>query len=234
MFTEITLKNRLSSMRAGQRPAVKVRPGAGRPTREQAEQRHVELLDRALEIFLDKGFELTTIDAIAASVGMTKRTVYGLYEDKKALFKASVQRAIERWIVPIETLRAAETDDLEETLRAIARIRLTNAISPAGLRLQRIINTESYRFQEIYSLAFEQGMRPTVDYLADLLRRHSKAGTIKVTKPELAATAFLSMVIGGPTRVFVWGGSIEERDLEERIRFCVRLFLDGARRRKEA
>ena len=56
--------------------SLNVRPGAGRPTREQAELRHQELLDRALELFLENGFELTTIESIAASVGMTKRTVY--------------------------------------------------------------------------------------------------------------------------------------------------------------
>ena len=207
------------------------RPGAGRPTRAQAEQRHEELLDRALELFLEKGFELATIDAIAASVGMTKRTMYARYADKSALFRAAVQRAIDRWIVPIEALKAAESDNLETTLRAVARIRMSNAISPAGLRLQRIINAESYRFPEIFSLAYEQGMRPTIEFLADLLRRHAKAGTINITKPEIAATAFLSMVVGGPTRAIVWGGAVDESALEERIRFCVRLFLDGARRR---
>jgi AcrR family transcriptional regulator len=210
---------------------AKLRPGAGRPTREQAERRQEELLDRALELFLEKGFELATIDAIAASVGMTKRTVYARYEDKSALFRAAVQRAIDRWIVPIEALHAVESDDLETTLRAVARIRMSNAISPAGLRLQRIINAESYRFPEILSLAYEQGMRPTIEFLADLFRRHAKSGAIKMSKPDIAATAFLSMVVGGPTRAIVWGSPVDERGLEERIRFCVRLFLDGARPR---
>ena len=50
-------------------------------------------------------------------------------------------------------------------------------------------------------------------------------------KPEIAATAFLSMVVGGPLRAVVWGKAIEPAALEERIRFCVRLFLDGARPR---
>ncbi|MFT3929423.1 MAG: TetR/AcrR family transcriptional regulator [Spongiibacteraceae bacterium] len=213
------------------RTAPKTRPSAGRPTREQAEQRHDELLDRALELFLEKGFELATIDAIAASVGMTKRTVYGLYADKTMLFKATIQRAIERWIVPIEKLHAVETDDLEATLIAVARIRMTNAMSSAGLRLQRIINTESYRFPEIFTLAHEQGSRPTIDYLADLLQRHAQKKTIAVDKPEIAATAFLSMVVGGPLRAIVWGGEVDEVALEERIQYCVKLFLNGARSR---
>jgi len=208
------------------------RPGAGRPTREQSEQRHLELLDLALELFLERGFELVTIEAIAAAVGMTKRTVYGLYEDKKAIFKATVQRAIERWIVPVETLRAVESDNLEATLRAVARIRFANATSPAGLRLHRIINAESYRFPEIHRLAYEQGQRPTIEYLEDLLRRHHRAGAIRITKPEIAAPAFLGMVTGGPIRGAVLGSAtLEPEEIEERIRYSVRLFLDGARRR---
>jgi AcrR family transcriptional regulator len=214
-----------------QRLPLKSRPSAGRPTRAQAELRHEELLDRALELFLESGFELVTIDAIAAAVGMTKRTVYARYQDKAALFKASVQRAIDRWLVPIEALHAVDSDDIEATLTAVARIRMANAISPAGLRLQRIINAESYRFPEIFTLAYEQGMRPTIEFLTEVLRRHSDAGTVKITKPEIAATSFLSMVVGGPTRAIVWGRPVDEPALEERLHFCVRLFLDGALRR---
>lgn len=220
-------------MRATQR-ITKNRPSAGRPTREQAEQRHAELLDLALELFLEKGFELVTIDAVAAAVGMTKRTVYGLYEDKRALFTAAVQRAIDRWIVPVEALQAVESDDLEATLLAIAKIRLANAISPAGLRLQRVINAESYRFPEIHKLAYEQGQRPTIDYLADYFRRQHRAGVVKITRPEFAAISFFGMVIGGLVRGIVWAGDRDAPDpeeIDERIRYSVRLFLDGARRR---
>src|ERR1700756_978146 len=82
--------------------------GPGRPTLSNE-----ELLDKALDIFLEKGFERTSIDAITAAAGMAKRTVYLRYSDKTALFKAALERAIEEWIVPIAVLRAAETDDLE-------------------------------------------------------------------------------------------------------------------------
>ncbi|MET0270559.1 MAG: TetR/AcrR family transcriptional regulator [Sphingomonas sp.] len=207
------------------------RPRAGRPSREQARLRHEELLDRALEIFLERGFEMTTIDAIAAAVGMTKRTVYARYEDKKALFRATVERAVERWIVPVERLHAAETDDLEETLVAVARIRIRNAFSPVGQRLMRIVNSESYRFPEIFRIAHEQGSQPTIHYLADLFTRHAARGEIVVEDAGIAAAAFLSMVVGGPTRSVVWGSVPGDDEADARMRFCVRLFLNGARAR---
>jgi AcrR family transcriptional regulator len=208
-----------------------LRPTAGRPTREQAELRHEELLDRALELFLEKGFELVTMEAIAAAVGMTKRTVYARYEDKAALFRAVVERAIERWMVPVETLRAVESEDLEATLVAIARIRLDNAISPVGVRLNRIVNAESFRFPEIFTLAYEQGTRPTIRFIADLLSRHAQSGGVCLEEPEIAAAAFLSMVVGGPMRAITSGAAMDDAALDARIRYCVRLFLDGARPR---
>lgn len=203
------------------------RARAGRPTREQAEERHNELLDSALEAFLDKGFEQATVDAIAASVGMAKRTMYARYEDKTALFKAAVQRAIERFILPEEHLRAADTGDLEETLTALARLRVAHVLSPTGLRLQRILSTESYRFPDIFDSAFEQGTKPMIEFLSQVLQRHVDAGHAVIDDTRRAATMFLIMVLGGPTRIYTSGHTINPEELEARVHFSVRLFLKG-------
>ena len=126
------------------------------------------LLDVALDLFLAQGFERTGIEAICAKAGMAKRTVYARYGDKETLFKAALQRAIAEWIVPVERLRAAETDDLEQTLLAIGEVLLANIMSPAGLRLLRLTNAESARSPEIGVTNVQQGTEPTIAYLADL------------------------------------------------------------------
>jgi TetR/AcrR family transcriptional regulator, mexJK operon transcriptional repressor len=207
------------------------RPGAGRPTAIQALQRHDELLDGALDLFLDKGFEQATIEAIAASVGMTKRTVYARYPNKAALFKAAVQRSIERLIVPPATLESLDTGDIAATLAAVARLRVAQVMTPAGLKQQRIINTESYRFPEIFTMAYDQNTRPVVDFLAGLLRRETATGALSVTDPNRAAVVFLSMVVSGPVRVIVSGNRLTRAEIEDRLQFAIRLFLDGARAR---
>jgi TetR/AcrR family transcriptional regulator, mexJK operon transcriptional repressor len=207
------------------------RPGSGRPTAVQAQQRHDELLDNALDLFLDKGFEQATIEAIAAAVGMTKRTVYARYANKAALFKAAVQRSIERLIVPPATIEALDTGDIAATLAAVARLRIDQVMTPAGLKQQRIINTESYRFPEIFIMAYEQNTRPIVDFLAGLLRRETASGALSVTDPNRAAVVFLSMVVSGPVRVIVSGNRLTRAEIEDRLQFAIRLFLDGARAR---
>ncbi len=189
------------------------------------------MLDAALDLFLEKGFEQTTMEGVAASVGMTKRTIYARYPDKRALFLATVERAIERSLVPEQRLAALDTSDVEATLTAIAHMRVANVMTPAGLRLQRIINTESYRFPEIFTMSYEQGGKRVVEFLADLLRRHDSAGAVCVTRPDMAANVFMSMVVGGPVRFIVSGNPLSQNEIDERIKFSVRLFLNGVRPR---
>jgi TetR/AcrR family transcriptional repressor of mexJK operon len=208
-----------------------VRPGVGRPTRAQQEQRHEELLNVALDIFLERGFEQTTMEEIATHVGMSKRTVYARYQDKGALFQAAVRRAIERYTVPRDALEAVATDDLEETLAAIARLRIANVATPVATKLQRILSAQSYRFPELFNAAFEEGAGPTISFLSDLFLRYSRLGKINVTEPRRAATAFLSLVVGGPARIIVSGNKLDDSEIEKHIRFAIGIFLDGVGRR---
>lgn len=208
-----------------------VHRGAGRPTTEQAEARHEELLDAALDLFLEHGFELTTIEMIATRINMTKRTVYARYADKASLFRGAVQRAVERQIVPRSVLEGFDKGDLTETLASIARLRIGQVMTPNGLRLQRIINTESYRFPEIFTANFEQSARPVIDFVADLLDRASATGKIAPTDSGLAASAFMSMVISGQVRAIVSGRLPTEAEMDSKIYFTVRLLLDGLRPR---
>lgn len=206
--------------------AAETRPRPGRPTREQARQRVEQLLDRALEMFLESGFELTTVEAIAASVGMTKRTVYARFKDKRELFRAAVLRAIESWSVPASTLRAAETEDLKETLTAFTRIRMESALSPTGIRLSQITNAEAYRFPEIRRWVYEQGTAPALLFLADLLRRHAPGGTLDIKRSEDVALAYITMA-SGPARGVSLGDDFDQREMEDRINLYVTLFLEG-------
>ncbi len=212
-------------------PTSVMRRGAGRPTTEQAEARHEELLDTALDLFLEHGFELTTIEMIATSINMTKRTVYARYADKASLFRAAVQRAVERQIVPQHVLEGFDKGNLAETLASIARLRIGQVMTPDGLRLQRIINAEGYQFPEIFTANVEQSAKPVLDFVAGLLDRAIAAGQISPTDSGLAASAFMSMVVGGQVRAIVSGLLPTQAEMDRRVHFTVRLLLDGLRPR---
>jgi TetR/AcrR family transcriptional repressor of mexJK operon len=211
------------------RSSTRSRPSPGRPTRAQAEQRHAQLLDRALDVFLQHGYELATMEQIIGSIGMHKSTVYSLYADKEALFRATVQRAIKQWIQPVEALKAVATDDLETTLIAIARLRMENSVSPIALKLQRIIIAESFRFPEITQMYWEQGVQSSVEYVTELLAQRAKQGEIQVEQPELMAHGFFTLTVGLITRMILLGAKIDQQETDRRIKLYVKLFLNGVR-----
>lgn len=208
--------------------ARRVGPGPGRPPRGQAQQREQELLETALDLFLIHGYEGTSIEKIAATLGMAKRTIYALYPDKKALFMASLQRAINEWIVPIEELRELECDDLAETLTRIGQRLVDNVLTPQGIRLMRITNAESGRMPEISAYTYEQGTGPTLAYLTDLFTRRTDSPVAEAASREVAL-AFLYLIVSGPANMTAWGIAVDPGDIQRRIRFSVQLFLNGFR-----
>ncbi len=218
----MTLKDQAVHSREGKKPKTKARRARGRPTLSNA-----ELLDKALDLFLENGFERTSIDAITSSAGMAKRTVYLRYKDKTALFKAALQRAIEEWIVPVAQLRGAESDDFEETLLRVGQILVANIMSPAGLRLLRITNAESVRTPEIGVYTYRHGTERTITYLADLFRRRVSSGATAMADAEEAAVAFLYLVVCGPATMTAWGMVLDDAAIDRHTRYCVQLFLHG-------
>lgn len=204
-----------------ERPAEgKRRPGRPTLTNEQ-------LLDTALDLFLENGFERTSIDAIAAAAGMAKRTVYARYEDKNALFIAALTRAIEEWIVPVDELRAVETDDFEDTLLAIGRILVANVLRPGGLRLLRLTNAVAAQMPEVAAFNVQKGTEPTLAYLADLFVRRLGSDQISREEADFAAQAFIDLVPGGPANAGARGVVLHDDAVDRHTQFGVRLFLHG-------
>lgn len=201
------------------------RENMGRPSKRKVEQRNQELLERALDLFLERGFEGTTIQDITQSIGMSKRTVTARYGNKVALFKAALKRAVDQSVVPEERLRAAETADLEETAFAIGRILADGYLEPANLRLARITNASSYSMPEISVYMYEQFTQTLSGYLADLFRRRFSNGR-NFPDAEQFALTFLTMM-GTPARILAWGVPLSQAEIETHIEHSIRMFLDS-------
>jgi TetR/AcrR family transcriptional regulator, mexJK operon transcriptional repressor len=210
------------------RSRTRQRPGPGRPSREQTEARNRELLDRALDLFLERGFDGTTIEAVIEQVGMARRTVYARYGDKLGLFKAALERAIDDWVVPEERLREAECDDIEQTLLGVARLMVANVRSPSGVRLARIANAEVVRMPDIGAYLWERTAQVALAYLADLFRRRLWPSPPSQAVIDDTATAFLILIVEGSFQMMAWEKSGRD-EFDRQVEFRVRLFLKGAR-----
>lgn len=185
-----------------------------------------ELLDRVFELFVEVGFERASVDVISTTIGIAKRTLYARYGDKEGLFKAAVERAIDQWIVPVESLRAVEQEDLGETMLAIGRMLVDNALSLEGLRLLQLTNAVSAQIPEIGDHNIQKSIKPTVTYLAELFRRRIGPGLPYFTGAEGAALAFLNLVVG-PASLVAWGVPLHRKFIDGYVDASVSLFVHG-------
>lgn len=105
---------------------VKRRPYDSRRRREQAEETRRRVLDAASEAFRDRGWEGTSIAAVAERACVSEETVYARFGSKRALLGAAVERAVRgddaRPVPEQDAPRAvAETEDLDERIQLFVR-----------------------------------------------------------------------------------------------------------------
>ena len=86
----------------------------GRVPRAVRERQLVELAE---QLFAERGFARTSMDELARQAGVTKPVIYELFESKDGLFRACVDRAIERMADSIVEAFRSETEP-EARLRA--------------------------------------------------------------------------------------------------------------------
>jgi AcrR family transcriptional regulator len=186
-----------------------------------------QLLEKAFELFVELGFDGTSIDAITAEAGIAKRTIYSRYGDKESLFKAAMQHEIELWAKALDALQGAETDDLEESLVVIGQILLDSVLSPRGLRLLQLTGSVARRMPEIGAHNVEQGTEPILTYLEEVFRRRLGPQIRCFPDPADAAMAFMNLVVGGPANIVAQGQVLDDQFKRRYVKSSVCLFLRG-------
>lgn len=130
----------------GARPRRKKPNPAGRPTASELERRKALALDVATQLFMERGYEGTSLVDIAHYAGVATRTLYQHFGDKEAIFREviyarNVASAIERPHV-------REGDTLFAALRRVADFTYEMTVHEQAKGLMRLMIAESNRFPD--------------------------------------------------------------------------------------
>ncbi|WP_440708293.1 TetR/AcrR family transcriptional regulator [Herbiconiux sp. YIM B11900] len=129
----------------------------GRPTADDRDRRRTRILDAAVGSFGDRGFAGSSLDEIAATAGVTKRTIYTDYGDKAAVFDAAVEREHDR-------IRAIAGEGA--TLQQVAAELVFVLHSDAAIALHRSVIAEAPRFPELARRFYAAGPGHSIALLA--------------------------------------------------------------------
>lgn len=197
----------------------------GRPTRAEAVEIDRRIQTVAVESFVSNGFDGTTMEAVAAAAGVTRRTLYAKYRDKEALFVAAVPLALATSLsgIPLEV----PDGSLEEVLRSLARQIIARLVEPQAVKLRRFAMLESARLAALDEPAGVHIYFDSIRAIADVLAAHSELGDVATEDLQAASDLFVAMVAGGSTLLADFGVYRTSEQEARHIDAAVALFLHG-------
>ncbi|MFL6044046.1 MAG: TetR/AcrR family transcriptional regulator [Propionibacteriaceae bacterium] len=93
---------------------------SSRPTRLPRDQRRLQLLEAASEVFASKGYHAAAMDEIADAAGVSKPVLYQHFPSKLDLYLALLDQSCDRLVEIVEEALASTDDNAERVIATVA------------------------------------------------------------------------------------------------------------------
>src|SRR5215831_14857336 len=194
--------------------AVDVREGT------QSARKHKAIVEAATALFMNKGYQGTSVDEIAALAEVGKQTLFS------EIILGNIATAEGFTSAAADILR--DTRDLEQDLREVARRYLTVVMQPSVLQLRRLIIAEADRFPDLARTYYERVPGHTLTSLGSYFQDLAERGLLQTDEPALAASQFAWLVLAQPLNQAMfcgYSGPFSRSELDRLADAAVRVFL---------
>ena len=186
------------------------------------------ILAAASRIFIQRGFEGTSMELVAKAANVARRTLYNQFpEGKEALFGAVAEHMWKAFpVMDIATDEAALADPAAGLLR-IGRAVAEFWAPPMAVAFLRMVIADGPRFPDLTRRFFEVGKTPAVSAVRNYIAELGHRGILNITNAELASRQFLGMIDESVLWVRVMGADEElsAAQAEEVVEQAVAIFL---------
>lgn len=191
-----------------------------------SERRRDAIGRAALTLFASDGYERTSVDAIAAEAGVSKRAVYSDYGDKENLFLSVVRETYDRMLARISEIvecTAWEQDVPFALTGCVTEITHSIVRAPERATLARLLITEAPHFPVLIDLLHERAVTPII---AAPLARLGHAGLLAIPDPAQAAAHLAALTFEQVnTRSLMGTVPLSEEETSHLLASGVRVFL---------
>jgi AcrR family transcriptional regulator len=208
---------------------------AAKNVREGAPTKRAAIERAALTLFLRDGFARTSMDAVARTAGVSKRTVYDYYGDKQTLFLDVLARTQaahqDHFREMLDRTLPTDAPDLEAALTAFGRA-FASGVAQKSDRgaMVRLIVAEAAHFPDLLERFRQVG--PQQRMLADRLAQFADRGLLELPDPVEAA-AYLGILVTARAndRTLYGTRPVPDDELAGLVASGVRVFLRAYRPR---
>lgn len=193
----------------------------GRPKDKEKEE---DILYAAAKLFLQKGLQKTSMEAIAKTAGVSKQTVYSHFQNKSLLFKAVITFKVNSYFQYIENIE--QSKDLQQGLYIIAKQFLGLLLDPETIAMQRLIISEAMEYPEMGQIFYDSGPLQVCTMVGNFLQQQVEQKNLIIEDIQFAGHMYLSMLKGlfhiqALINIYQEDGV----ELDRQINNCIKVFL---------
>ena len=189
-------------------------------------RRRADIVQAALKVFDQQGFEAAKMAAIAEEAGVAKGTLYLYFDSKQALLEGVIESVILPTLQRIGEVAQAHSGSARDLLADQTRIAAKRMFSPEMKLLLRNMIAGGTQHQRIISFYYENVVRKGVDLFRQTLRQGVESGEFR---PEAAEIDPVTLV-GAHVYAAVWNILFYDKnplDIEKLVEDHLDLVLNG-------
>ena len=154
--------------------------------RRRKQARPQELLDAALELFVEKGFAATRIEEVALRAGVSKGTLYLYYSSKEELLKAVISHHLSARIAEGAAQAASHAGSAADLLRGILVDWWGQLYASPASGVFKLVITEVRNFPEIGGFYARHVIEPAHQLISGVVRQGIARGEFRAVDVDHA------------------------------------------------
>lgn len=190
-----------------------------------------QILTAAQRLFVERGFERTSMEAIREAAEVSKPTLYTHYQNKEALFADVVGNVVSsvagEWIPSVENNNVAlnTPQELSVALTAFAQHAIAGLMRPEYIALVRLVVAEMPKFPQLGEIFRTAGPERGLRTFAVLLENACAHGSANIEDTEMAARLFIGSILSYVLLDGLIAASTPRSPSPDRIDVLVTLFM---------
>jgi AcrR family transcriptional regulator len=154
-----------------------------------------ELLDAALDLFVERGYAATRLEDVARRAGVSKGTLYLYYENKEELFKAVVRGNIVPVISEVEVSVAEFDGHSAELLRRLIHSWWQRLGATKVSGIIKLVTAEADNFPELARFYQEEVINRGTRAMSTMLERAIERGDFRPIDVNLMTQVLLAPML---------------------------------------
>ncbi|GLX79186.1 TetR family transcriptional regulator [Thalassotalea insulae] len=188
-------------------------------------ERGKKILAVAQNLFLEHGFDHTSLEMIISESGGSRRSIYDEFGNKQGLLMAVMKLKINSQLDVLASIDYQKP--MDKALKDICSRFVQGFVSPTMLSLFRLVAQLVVKIPEIGELIYQEGPLRGVTPLADYLQHLSEQGQLAIDEPHFAAQMLIEMCKGRLhiQAILLPNHRISQQEIEQHVDKAVNVFL---------